>query len=383
MFSMRWIIGVMLVCAAPPALAAPELQPETPKVLAPGPSGGHRLYIADTSMAHAVDGKIIVMDGDNFKLLGQFTNGFFGLMTLSPDGATIYSATTFFARGDHGPRTEIIEMYDAATLDLLGEIPISTHRAQTTAYASYLQPSAGGGLLYVQNATPASSVTVVDVGRRRMLAEIPTAGCIGIFPSPVMAGRFSSLCGDGAAITVDVDADGHELARRRSAKLFDPVGDALFIDGVATRNDTILVSFLGNIHEVDFSGAVAVQAAPWPLVTGGDATDGWRPGGYQIAAYDKATSQLYVAMHAHGYEGSHKSAADAIWRVDVAHHKVAARGPGRGDVVLAVTQDAQPLLFGLSFDTGILTRFDGDSLAPLASTPPGGVVEGGTLMLVH
>lgn len=380
---MRWVFGAMLACACVPALAAPELPPETPKVLAPGPSSGHRLYIADTPMAHAVDGKIIVMNGDDFKLLGQFTNGFFGLMALSPDGATIYSATTFFARGDHGNRTEIVEIYDAATLNLLGEIPISTHRAQTTAYASYLQPSAGGALLYVQNATPASSVTVVDLGRRKALAEIPTAGCIGIFPSPVMAGRFSSLCGDGAAITVDVDADGHEIARRRSAKLFDPVGDALFIDGVPAGDKTIFASFLGNIHEVDFSGAVAAQAAPWPLVTGADGKDGWRPGGYQIAAYDKVTRQLYVTMHAHGYEGSHKSAADAIWRVDVASHKVAARGPGRGGVVLAVTQDTQPLLFGLSFDTGTLTRFNGDSLAPLASTPPGGVIEGGTLMLVH
>ncbi len=380
---MRWAFGAMLVCAAAPALAAPELQPETPRVLAPGPSTGHRLYIADTPLAHAVDGKIIVMNGDDFKLVGQFTNGFFGLLALSPDGGTIYSATTFFARGDHGPRTETIELYDAATLNLLGEIPISTHRAQTTAYASYLQPSADGGLLYVQNATPASSVTVADVHRRKMLAEIPTAGCIGIFPSPVMTGRFSSLCGDGAAITVDVAADGHEMARRRSAKLFDPVGDALFIDGVPASGKTIFVSFLGNIHEVDFSGPVAAQAAPWPLVTGSDEADGWRPGGYQIAAYDRATGQLYVAMHAHGYEGSHKSAADAIWRVDMAHHTVAARGPGKGAVVVAVTQDAQPRLFGLNFDSGLLTRFDGNSLAPLATTQPGGVVEGGTLMLVH
>jgi methylamine dehydrogenase heavy chain len=378
----RWGFSALLACLAWPAVAA-ELAPETPKVLVPGPSNGHRLYIGDTPMAHAVDSKIIVLDGDNLKLVGQFTNGFFGLLALSPDGATIYSATTFFARGDHGTRTDVIELYDAATLDLAGEIGISTHRAETTAYVPYLQPSAGGQFLFVQNATPASSVTVVDAVRRRQLAEIPTAGCAGVYPSPVVAGRFSSLCGDGAAITIDVDADGHERARRRSAKLFDPVDDALFIDGVTTWDRTIFVSFLGNIHSIDFTGPVAAQAAPWKLVTGADATDGWRPGGYQIAAYNKATGQLYVTMHAHGYEGSHKSAADEIWRVDVAHHTVMARGAAKGTAVVSVTQDAAALLFGLSFDTGVVTRYNGDTLAPLASTQPGGVVEGGTLMLVH
>jgi methylamine dehydrogenase heavy chain len=334
-------------------------------------------------MAHAVDAKIIVLDGDNLKLLGQFTNGFFGLMAVSPDGATIYSAATFFARGDHGTRSDVVELYDAATLALRGEIALSGHRAQTTAYGPYLQSSAGGALLFVQGATPASSVLVADVARRTLVADIPTAGCIGIFPSPVMQGRFSTLCGDGAAVTIDIDSDGHEIARRRSAKLFDPVDDALFIDGVSTWDKTIFVSFMGNVHAIDFSGPVATQDAVWPLVAGEDKAAGWRPGGYQIAAYNKATGQLYVLMHEHGYEGSHKAASDAIWRVDVARHAVVARATAKGYVVLAVTQDTASKLFGLSFDTGTLTSFNGETLASLASTPPGGVIEGGTLMVLH
>ncbi len=378
----RWGCGVLLACLAVPAMAA-ELPAETPKVVVPGPSNGHRLYISTFAFAHAPDSKVIVLDGDTLKMLGEFSNGFFGLLALSPDGGTVYSAASFFARDDHGPRTDVVELYDTSTLALTGEIPVSPHRAQTTAYGPYLQPSAGGTFLYVQNATPASSVTVVDTLRKRAVSELPTAGCAGIFPSPLVATRFSTLCGDGSAVTIDIDANGHELARRRSAKLFDPEGDALFMSGVPSWDRTMFVSFLGNIHEVDFTGPVATQAAPWPLVTGADAKDGWRPGGYQIAAYDKITDQLYVTMHAHGYEGSHKSGADAIWRVDRAHHSVVARGPGRGNGVVAVTQDAHPLVFAMSLDNGIVTSYDGDSLTVRASTPPGGVVEGGTMILIH
>ena len=378
----RWVVLAVTALVAAPAWAA-ELAPETPHVVVPGPSNGHRLYVGSFPAAHGVDGKIIVLNGDNLKMIGEVANGFFGLMALSPDGGTLYSATTFFSRGDHGVRTDVVELYDTTTLNLAGEVVLPPKRAQTTPYDAYLVPSAGGTFLYVQNATPASSVTIVDPSRRRVLAEIPTDGCIGIFPSPVRAGRFSTLCGDGAAVTIDIDADGHEVARRRGAKLFDPQNDALFISGANTWNGTLFVSFLGNVHEVDFSGPVATQKAPWPLVTGEDAANGWRPGGYQIAAYDRANGQLYVTMHPHGYEGSHKAAAEAIWRADVARHMVVARGPGKGVVALTVTQDAHPLLFGVTLETGQVYRFDGDSLAPLANTPEGGAVESGLLMAVQ
>ena len=360
-----------------------ELVPQTPKVLTLGASNGRRLYVQDFAPAHAPDSKILLFNGDTFKFLGEITNGFFGQFALSNDGATLYSATTFFARDDHGGRTDMVEMYDTDTLVLRGEIPISQHRAQSTAYAPYLTESAGGTYLFVQNATPASSVSVVDLGHKRMLAEVETAGCFGIYPSPVVAGRFSSLCGDGSAITISFDADGHETARRRSAKLFDPDNDALFIAGAPGWDKTVFVSFLGNVHVMNFSGPVATQDVPWPLVTGEDAANGWRPGGYQLVAYSRATGQIYVGMHAHGYEGSHKNAADAIWRVDLASHAIKARGPGVGATYLAVTEGSAPLLFALNIDTTVITRLDGTMLAAQSTSPTHGVLESGGLMVVR
>jgi methylamine dehydrogenase heavy chain len=364
-----------------PALAA-ELAPQTPKVLTLGPSNGHRLYVQAFGIAHAPDSKILVLDGDRFRFLGEVTNGFFGLFALSGDGATLYSATTFFARDDHGGRTDVVELYDTDTLNLRGEIPLSPKRAQSTAYSAYLTESAGGTYLFVQDATPASSVQVVDIGHKHVLAEIPTAGCFGIYPSPVTAGRFSTLCGDGAAVTIDFDEDGHETARRRSAKLFDPDKDPLFIAGVPTWDKTIFVSFLGNVHTIDFGGPVAQQETPWPLVSGADLAAGWRPGGYQLIATNRETGQLYVGMHAHGYDGSHKNAADSIWRVDLASHSIKTRGPGVGATYLAVTGGTNPLLFALDVDHSVITRLDGQTLAAQGKTPDNGLIEGGGLMVV-
>jgi methylamine dehydrogenase heavy chain len=361
---------------------AAELPPETPKVLTLGPSNGRRLYVQAFGIAHAPDSKILVFDGDTFRFLGEVSNGFFGLYALSGDGTTLYSATTFFARDDHGPRTDVVELYDTDTLNLRGEIPLSPHRAQSTAYAPYLTESAGGTYLFVQDATPASSVQVVDVGRRKVLAEIPTEGCFGIYPSPVVAGRFSSLCGDGAAVTVTFDADGHEVSRQRSAIFFDPDKDPLFIAGVPGWDKTIFVSFLGNIHVLDFSGAVAAQQSTWPLVTGADLAAGWRPGGYQLMAYSRDAGQLFIGMHPHGYDGSHKNAALSIWRVDLASHAIRARGPGLGATLLAVTAGSAPKLFALDLDHAVVTRLNGDTLAAEGHSPDNGLIEGGGLMVV-
>ena len=363
---------------------AAELAPETPHVVTLPPSNGHRIFLVDTPVAHDVDGKIHVMDGDNFRTLGELPNGFFGAMSVSKDGAVLYNATTYFARGDHGGRTDVVEYYDTRSLALLGEVVLPPKRVQTTGYAAYLPDSAHGVYLLVQNATPAASVTVVDTAHKRVIAEIPTAGCIGIYPSMAVEGRFSSLCGDGAAITVDFDANGHETGRQRSAKFFDPDGDALFVAGVAAGGGkTLFVSFLGHAQSVDFSGPVAKADAAWPLVTGAALDEGWRPGGYQVVAYNAATGQAYVGMHAHGVEGSHKVGAQEVWRVDLASQSVKARGPGGGSAFVAVSGGAHPVVFTSNMDTGVQTRLDGESLAVQGASAEHGIVESGGLMVVQ
>ncbi len=356
------------VAAAMPALG--QLPVEHITVAVMPPDNGHRLYLADYALAHGVDGKIHVLDGDDFRTLGMFSNGSFGVFAVANDGRTLFNATTFFSRGDHGDRSEVLEFYDPQMLLPTGELILPPKRAQANGVAALMAESAKGAYLFIQNATPATSVTVVDLPHRKLLGEIPVAGCYGIYPSVIEAGRFSTLCGDGAVVTVALDAAGHEVSRKRSAVLFDPDADPIFINGVKDGTKTLFVSFLGNVHQIDMSGEVATQGPVWSAVAGVPNGAGWRPGGVQPLAYAESTGQLYLAMHPNGHEGSHKNPAKEIWKLDVARHAVVARGPSAGTVGIEVSQEEKPVLFAVNGDTGSVASYDGATLARRGESQP-------------
>jgi methylamine dehydrogenase heavy chain len=368
------------------AAALGELPVEHATVAELKPDNGHRLYIADkTPPAHAVDSKIRIIDGDDFSILGQLTNGSFGSFAISADRKTVFDATSFFSRGDHGTRTDVLEYYDTATLDPRSETILSSKRAMSNQYPVFLVESAESKFLFVQNATPASSVAIVDLVTKAVVSEIPTAGCFGIFASSKVPGRFSTLCGDGAAVTVDVDATGKETGRKRSATLFDPDQDALFISGVKMGDKTIFISFLGNVHIIDFSGDVATQETPWTFIKPTEKAAHWRPGGYANIAYSPSNGQLYLGMHPNGEEGSHKIPAAEIWRVDVAKRVVTARVKSNGANYMQVSKEAHPLLFTVTVTPdiqGSITRYDGDTLKILG-TSRSDLLEGGGPMWVE
>jgi methylamine dehydrogenase heavy chain len=362
------------------AAAFAELPVEHATVAELKPDNGHRLYIADkTPPAHAVDSKIRIIDGDDFSILGQLTNGSFGSFAISADRMTVFDATSFFSRGDHGTRTDVVEYYDTATLNPRSETILSSKRAMSNQYPVFLVESAESKFLLVQNATPASSISIIDLVTKAVLSEIPTAGCFGIYASSKVPGRFSTLCGDGAAVTVDFDAAGKETGRKRSATLFDPDQDALFISGVKMGDKTIFISFLGNVHIIDFSGDVATQETPWTFIGAKERAAHWRPGGYANVAYSPSNGQLYLGMHPNGEEGSHKTPAAEIWRVDVAKRVVTSRAKSGGANYMQVSKEAHPLLFTVNVKQdvqGSITRYDGDTLKILG-TSGSDLLEGG------
>jgi methylamine dehydrogenase heavy chain len=362
------------------ATALADLPVEHPGVVELKPDDGHRLYIADkTPPAHAVDSKIRIIDGDDFSILGQVTNGSFGSFSISADRKTLFDATSFFSRGDHGTRTEVLEYYDTTTLKPRGETILLNRRAMSNQYSVFVVESAGSKFLILQNATPASSVSIVDLATKNLLSEIPTAGCFGIYASTKIPGRFSTLCGDGAALTVDFDSAGKEIGRKRSVTLFDPEKDALFISGIKMHDKTIFMSFLGNVHIIDFSGDVATQDTPWTFLGAGERAARWRPGGYSNIAYSPFNGQLYLGMHPDGQEGSHKTPAAEIWKVDIAKHEVTGRVKSDGANYMQVSKEAHPLLFTVNVTAdiqGSISRYDADTLKLLGTSKPD-LLEGG------
>jgi methylamine dehydrogenase heavy chain len=373
------LLAFVLALAATAAFA--DLPLEHAGVAQLKPDNGHRLYIVDKfPPAHGIDSRIHVIDGDTFAYLGQMSNGHFGSFAISADHKTLFAGSTFFSRGDHGTRTDVVEYYDTSTLMPRSETLLpGNKRAMTNHYSTFLVESAESKYLLVQNATPATSVSIVDLSTKAVLSEISTAGCFGIYAAPKVPGRFSTLCGDGAALTVDFDAQGKETGRKRSAPLFDPEKDALFIYGVKMGDKTLFISFLGNVHSIDFSGEVATQETPWTFIGAKEKAAHWRPGGYGNIAYSSSNGQLFVGMHPNGFEGSHKNPAVEIWKVDVAKRVVTGRVKSDGANYLQLSKEAHPLLFSVNVKDdipGSVTRYDGDTLQVLG-TSRSDLLEGG------
>lgn len=347
-------LGRLLVLAgglAAAGAALAEVVPEAATVRTLPPSDGRRVYLPDIVFNHMVDGRVHVVDGGSLRYLGLVSMGFAGLFAPSPDGTQLYAVGTFYERLTRGARTDAFMVYDARTLSLVREVVIPPRHAQAIPYGAYLVPA--GPHVLVQNAEPGSSVTVVDPVGGRVLGEVETAGCFGIYPSAGTPGRFSSLCGDGTVLTVTLDADGRETSRRRSGPVFDAAADPLFIAGAAHGGRTYFVSYAGTVHVLDLTGEVARLEGRFSLVTGADRAQNWRPGGRQLLAIHGDTQRLLVLMHRGGGEGSHKRAADQLWQVDLRARRVAARSSLPGAVSVAAAAGA-PLVFTLNEDGSLL-----------------------------
>jgi methylamine dehydrogenase heavy chain len=129
------------------------------------------------------------------------------------------------------------------------------------------------------------------------------------------------------------------------------------------------------------TGATATQGAVWPVTSAVPAAENWRPGGTLPIAYNDATKQLYIAMHDHGFEGSHKFPATEIWKVDIVSHKVETRGHADGAVSIAVSAGPKPLVFTVNGPNSSLSRYDGQTLAKLGETKKDFLEGGGPLMV--
>lgn len=359
----RWALYAALAASA--GLARADLPVEELKggTRLP-PATSHRLYVMDAVFNHLVDSRVNIYDGDTMKFLGLVPTSFNGHMTVSADGKDIYVMTTYYERLNRGKRTDVVEAWDAETLTPKFEVPIPQKRAQALNYRNYLRQSTDGGLLLVQNATPASSVTVVDLKTRQFADEVTAAaGCWSIIVLPSRPRSFASICGDGALLTVDLDQAGKPMGQQRSQPMFEPEKDPIFTHTENLGNTFYFVSYNGNVYSADFSGKDAVFGKPWSLLDASGKDQGWRPGGYNLLAVNQASKRLYVGMHPNGAEGSHKTPAAEIWVYDLATRKRVARVPGKNALSMSVSQDDQPRLYTL--DGGNVNIYDAAPAAPV------------------
>lgn len=336
-----------LMAAAAQAAGPKNPPPELPaEKLTTGTLAGRsseRVYVADVAISHIADGRLRVFDAKAGKLMGMVNTGFAGNFALSAKADEIYVATTYLSRGGRGDRVDVLEVWDSETLAFKFEVLLPAKRAQTLNYRGLVTVTGNGRFVLVQNATPATSITVVDLAERKVTTEITTPGCWGTLASASQGTRFAMLCGDGKIATVTLDDKGQVADRQLTDKVFDADADAWFHTAEHIGDRHWFLSFNGKLTEVDISGPTAVVKGTRDLVKGVPSKAGWRPGGYQAFAVHPSARWAVVAMHDKGREGSHKTPAKQLWTFDLASGKRVSVSPGLNTASLTFSRSGTRL----------------------------------------
>ncbi|MBO1358269.1 amine dehydrogenase [Acetobacter sacchari] len=352
-------LGAALLSSTTHARAEePVLQTEQSDIAKLPPAGPHRILVMDADYPHAKDGRVYVVDADAGKLLGMVQAAYNGNMVQAPDGRFFSVAETVWSRGNRGDRADLLATYDPSTLTISND-EVLPGRALVTPKANDLAISADGGRIYVYDMIPSNAVHVVSTATHMVETNVDIPGCALIYPwGPA---GFSSLCADGGLSNVSLSAGGAPKVTH-TPSFFAPDRDPVFENSpsVATDGSALFIAYSGLVYPAKL-GANSTIGTPFSIQEAAGmkrASDAsapfettWRPGGWQLAAYHKATGHLYVLMHK-GTFWTHKEPGTEVWEIDVAARKLVRRiSLPAPSAMIGVTQDASPLLFTTN-DTG-------------------------------
>lgn len=353
---MRSTLVLLLLCLLGPARA--ELPAETlgRTEALPLPYPKHWFWAHDLAFHHMMDGKYILLNADGATLReqykGMFNAAFVGQFAEARTRPEIYVSETYYSRVNRGQRSDVVTVYDKATLSPVAEIALPGNKRSANLPNKYmLRLINDEKFLLVYNFTAATSVGVIDIVNRRFLNEIPLPSCALMYPT----GRqgFSSLCGNASMLTHVLNDNGQVAARHVIDPFFSIEEDALFEKPVIINGIGYFPTFKGNVQEIDLSGERAVLGRTWSLVSDSDRARNWRPGGVQLTGSD-GNGRMYVIMHPDGKEGSHKDGGPEVWAYDVKNRKRVQRIELKHwGLSVELTRDAVPLMLIVNSDMNV------------------------------
>jgi methylamine dehydrogenase heavy chain len=280
---------------------------------------------------------------DSREVKGQVQAHDSGTLLVPEKRPEFYVADTVWSRGSRGVRTDFITVYDKQTLNPTAEIVLpGAKRALIVAMDGMMAFTDVQRMALIFNFTPASSVTVVDLLKRQVLADVEIPGCSLVYPSGTRG--FSTLCSSGTLLSVRLDANGAVTARTES-KAFNPLDtDPLFTGSTLVGGVRYFPSLLGRVQPIDMRTDDVKILPDWPLLSAADEAAHWRPSGWQVVAGDDQ-KLLYVLMLPDAHEGTHKDPATEVWVYNVATKARVKRlrlvRPGSS---VALSHGAEPLL---------------------------------------
>ena len=309
---------------------------------------------------------VAIYDTATGKMLGIVETSLIADLALDPAGKYYYVSETMWTHGWRGTRQDMVSVYDSTGLKLQSEIAMPG-RILIGGRKNNFVVSDDGKTAFVYNLSPASSVNVIDLAKRKLQRTIELPGCASLIPNPGIG--FSALCSDGSMATVSIA--GPKPAITRSAPFFSATGDPIF-DNFAydkAKSQAVFLTYTGLIYTAKmgdkptvsepFSIQAAAGVAPGetkPLIPN------WYPGGGQPLALHRASGHLFVLMHMGEY-WSHKAPGDEIWEVDLAAKKVVKRVALEEPAsAIEVTQEAEPKII-VSGEKGTVHILDAKSWA--------------------
>ncbi len=328
-------------------------EPLITAVLPDKPDGAHWVWIAAfPNYAHAD-----LIDADTGTVLGTIELGYQGLLPQIPrSGDEIYNHAVYLTRGYHGELVEVVEIFDAKTLEIKGEIPIEPPKAMRGLASINLTTLTDDDRFLIQSFfTPALSFGVVDLEKRKYVGEIETGGCAHTMAAGPR--RFLSMCGDGSVLAVDLDDNGAESARTTHPGFFDAEGDPLHPTGARSGDVWYFASVRGVMHAVDTSGGEIQFQEPWKFGEQDDAGV-WVPAApnQHMAAHD-ASGRLFMLMSVvpdlerkpGGYD-FHRGIGFEVWVFDIeSRERLARYKMDRPAAAIAVSQDDAPFLYATTY----------------------------------
>lgn len=319
------------------------------------------VLVHDLHFNSLLDGRAAVVDvaAETRHLKGQIPVAQFGSITASSTRPEIYVGETYFSRGTRGERTDVLTIWDTASLAPKGEIVLpGGKRGQFVTLRNTLQLTNDEKWALLFNFTPGASVSVIDLDGRKVLNEVPLPGCSLAYPTGKRG--FTSLCADGTMTSIILD-DAGNAAKTVSSKPFNDIDhDPMFMTPAMVGKTAWFVTFKGNIRGIDLSGDVARHLGVFSIAKPAGGSPEWRPGGWQVISSD-AAGRLYVLMNPNGKEGSHKDGGTEVWVIDPAKKALVQRvALQHHSVSVEVTQQEKPLLVASRAD-GMLDVYDATS----------------------
>ncbi len=289
-----------------------------------------------------------IFDGDSGKMVGMVETRRLADMAIDPAGKYYYVAETIWSKGDRGTRQDMVSVYDTRELKLVTEITIPDRILIGSRKNNFII-SDDGKTGFVYNLSPASSVNIVDLVKRKFVANVEVPGCASMMPNPGVG--FSALCADGSLATVKLTGSKADITH--SAPFFSATDDPIFDNFTYDRKkkETTFLSYTGQIWTAKL-GPAPIISAPFSIQAAAGIRPGetkplelnWYPGGRQPMALHRATGHLFVLMHMGEY-WSHKASGTEVWEVDLTTQKVVKRRPLEEPMNnIEVTQSDKPLL---------------------------------------